>query len=64
MSIQEIVRRDYIRAVEMGEQMAPRLPAGSPERERWERVAQEYRLILTELDAEHAPAERNNPALA
>lgn len=57
MTIQDLVRRDYLDAVKVTEAMAERFPPGSPERDRWLRVAAVYRQVTVELVAEQGHAQ-------
>ena len=50
MTIQDLVRRDYLDAVKASEAMAERFPEGSPERTRWRHVAATYAQATAELD--------------
>ncbi|HEY2836587.1 MAG TPA: hypothetical protein VGI89_08455 [Rhizomicrobium sp.] len=61
MTIQDLVRRDYLDAVKVTEAMAERFPDGSPERARWLRVAATYRQVTEELVTEQ---ERRGQAAA
>jgi hypothetical protein len=54
MNIQDLVRQDYLRAVEVTERMAARFPQGSREQRRWLRVAAVYAQVTEALVAERA----------
>jgi len=61
MTIQDMVRRDYLDAVKVAETMAGRCPAGSPERDRWLHVAAVYAQVTEEGVAEQGQAGEARP---
>ena len=53
MNIRELVLRDYAHGARVAEDMARRFAAGTPERERWHRVAQTYRQLVSPAAEQH-----------
>jgi hypothetical protein len=62
MTISDIVRRDYIVAIEVAENMAQRFPPDSREGSRWRLVAETYRRALADPVGEFGHARLKKPA--
>lgn len=62
MNIRELVLRDYAHGARIAEEMARKLPPGTPERARWHLVAETYRQLVSPAAEERGPAATRDPA--
>jgi len=61
MTLKDLLCRDYAAAAELAEKMAPRCAAGSPDQDRWLRIASNYRQLAVELAADDSDTDLLNP---